>query len=123
MAIRSISASVAAARTRAGLSQRELARRAGTAQSVVARIEGGQANPTVETLERLLDAAGFGLAMELVPKPAEDAVIEAYKRDVDRTLLRQNLTKTPDQRVRAMAELQRFGREARRALREAKRRR
>ncbi len=46
------------ARTRAGLSQRGLARRAGTAQSVIARIERGQSSPTWETLERLLAAAG-----------------------------------------------------------------
>jgi transcriptional regulator with XRE-family HTH domain len=46
------------ARTRAGLSQRALARRAGTAQSVIARIERGQTSPTWETLERLLAAAG-----------------------------------------------------------------
>ena len=46
------------ARTRAGLSQRALARRAGTAQSVITRIERGQSSPTWETLERLLAAAG-----------------------------------------------------------------
>ena len=50
------------ARARAGLSQRALARRARTAQSVVARIEGGRTNPTWETLERLLTAAGASLA-------------------------------------------------------------
>jgi transcriptional regulator with XRE-family HTH domain len=113
---------VAGARARAGLSQRELADRAGTAQPVVARIEGGQANPTVETLERLLDAAGFTLAFELVPKAAADRVVEAYKKDVDRTLLRENLGKTPEQRVRALADLQRFGHEVRRAVRAVKRR-
>lgn len=29
-------------------------------------------------------------------------VIEAYKRDVDRTLIRENLRLTPDQRIRNM---------------------
>jgi transcriptional regulator with XRE-family HTH domain len=55
------------ARARAGLSQRALARRAGTAQSVVARIERGQTNPTWETLERLLAAAGTGVGAQLGP--------------------------------------------------------
>jgi hypothetical protein len=32
-----------------------------------------------------------------------DPFIEAYKRDVDRTLLRRNLTLTPDQRMRELA--------------------
>jgi hypothetical protein len=47
------------ARARSGLSQRSVARRAGTAQSVLARIELGETNPTVATLNRLLLAAGF----------------------------------------------------------------
>jgi transcriptional regulator with XRE-family HTH domain len=56
------------ARTRAGLSQRALARRAGTAQSVIARIEGGQTSPTWETLERLLDAADVDINAQLEPR-------------------------------------------------------
>lgn len=60
------------ARGRANLSQRELARRAHTAQSVVARIELGDVSPTVETLERLLAAAGFDLSAHLEPKPVLD---------------------------------------------------
>ena len=31
-----------------------------------------------------------------------DPVIEAYKKDVDRTLIRENLRLTPDERVRKM---------------------
>lgn len=54
-----------AARTRARLSQRALARRARTAQSVIVRIERGQTSPTFETLERLLAAAGFEVALRL----------------------------------------------------------
>jgi hypothetical protein len=34
---------------------------------------------------------------------ALDPVIEAYKKDVDRTLLRENLKLTPDQRLRKLA--------------------
>jgi hypothetical protein len=44
-----------------------------------------------------------------------DPIIEAYKRDVDRTLLRENLKKTPEERVLALMELQRLAEEARRA--------
>ena len=87
------------ARTAASLTQRELARRARTAQSVVARIESGQANPTVETLERLVQAAGFGLRIDIVPKSVPDAVIDAYKRGVDRTMLRENLRRSVDERL------------------------
>jgi transcriptional regulator with XRE-family HTH domain len=52
---------------RAGLSQRALARRARTAQSVVARIESGDTSPSFDTLLRLLHAAGFELRTELFP--------------------------------------------------------
>ncbi len=47
------------ARTRAGLTQRALAARAGTSQSVVARIESGTTSPTWQTLAALLESAGF----------------------------------------------------------------
>ncbi len=36
-----------------------------------------------------------------------------YKRDVDRSLLRENLKKTPTERVKALMELQRLAAEAR----------
>lgn len=44
-----------------------------------------------------------------------DPVVEAYKRHVDRTLLRENLRKTPEERVRALMALQRLAEEARQA--------
>ena len=51
-----------------------------------------------------------------------DDIIELYKRDVDRTLLRENLKRTPTQRVRALMELQRLAEEASRAGRRARQR-
>lgn len=45
-------------RERHGLSQARLARRAGTSQSFVSRVEAGTISPTVETLERLLLVMG-----------------------------------------------------------------
>jgi len=50
---------------RSGVSQRQLARRAGTAQSVIARIEAGHTSPTWETLSSLLNAMGFEPRLEL----------------------------------------------------------
>ena len=40
-----------------------------------------------------------------------DPVIEAYKKDVDRTLLRENLRLTVQQRFENLMQLQRFARE------------
>jgi transcriptional regulator with XRE-family HTH domain len=51
------------ARRAAGLSQRELSRRAGVPQSAIARIERGLQVPRADTLERLLEACGFELRL------------------------------------------------------------
>lgn len=53
------------ARRAAGLTQRALARRARTSQSVVARIESGATSPSWKTLEQLLKHAGFDLQASL----------------------------------------------------------
>lgn len=64
--------------------------------------------------------------MEIDMSP--DPVIEAYKKDVDDTLLRENLKLTPEQRVRNLMSLQEFiegvqraGRQARQQARAAER--
>ncbi len=51
------------ARRGAGLTQAELASRAGTSQAMIARYERGLASPTVRTLRRLLHAAGRELSL------------------------------------------------------------
>ena len=48
-----------------------------------------------------------------------DAVIEAYKKDVDLTLIRENLRLTVDQRFRQLMELQRFAEELQESGRKA----
>jgi len=44
-----------------------------------------------------------------------DPVIEAYKKDVDRTLIRENLRRTVEERLRNLTALQRFAAEVRKA--------
>ena len=39
---------------------------------------------------------------QLAPADYYDPVIEAYKKDVDRTLIRENLKLTPDERLRRL---------------------
>lgn len=57
---------------------------------------------------------------EELPPITPDPVIEAYKKDVDRTLLRQNLKLTVTERFEQLMEMQRFAEELRRAGREAR---
>jgi len=47
-----------------GLSQRELAERMGTTQSVIGRLEAGGSRPTIVTLERVAHALGLRLEVQ-----------------------------------------------------------
>jgi transcriptional regulator with XRE-family HTH domain len=58
------------ARTRAGLSQTQLARRMKTSQSYVARIEGGKVRPSTDALERFAHATGTRLRISFEPETA-----------------------------------------------------
>jgi transcriptional regulator with XRE-family HTH domain len=66
------------ARLRAGLTQAELAERSGRDRTVVARWEQGLVAPSVDTLAEVVEACGFELPLELVPRDAalEDAVAD-----------------------------------------------
>ena len=68
MATTQASRLLASARRRAGLTQRDLARRARTSQSVIARIECGATSPGWKTLLRLVSRAGFDLHVALKPR-------------------------------------------------------
>ena len=57
---------------------------------------------------------------EAKAKSGLDAVIEAYKKDVDVTLIRENLRLTVDQRFQQLMKLQEFAEELRRAGRKAR---
>ncbi len=71
---------ILSARLKAGLSQRQLADRLGVAQPVIAAYESGRRRPTLETLMRMLAAAGFDLRLALAPHDDHDEVLEALER-------------------------------------------
>ncbi|MCH8266487.1 MAG: helix-turn-helix transcriptional regulator [Acidobacteria bacterium] len=56
-----------AARNRAGLSQAEVARKMGTTQSTVARLESGKRLPSVSSLSRYAKAIGCKIQFRLLP--------------------------------------------------------
>lgn len=73
------------ARARARLSQRELARRAATSPGAIAIYERGRRDPGVETLRRILGAAGFELHLVLEDLPVGVAARPvAIPPDIDR---------------------------------------
>jgi len=53
------------ARNKKGMTQTEIARRAGTTQSAIARFEAGRTNPTLEFASRLSRALGAKLEIRL----------------------------------------------------------
>jgi transcriptional regulator with XRE-family HTH domain len=55
------------ARRRAGLTQTDLADRAGTTQSAIARLESGRTNPSFDLVLRLVKLCGFRLDVLLDP--------------------------------------------------------
>src|SRR5665213_2326269 len=55
------------AREAAGLSQRELARRMGTSQAAIDRLESGGVGATITTLQRVATALGLEVNVELRP--------------------------------------------------------
>lgn len=61
----SAAATVETAKRASGLSFRDLADRADVAASTITRIQSGAVAPTVAVLERIVDAAGFDLGVEL----------------------------------------------------------
>lgn len=66
------------ARTRANLSQAQLAKKMGTSQSTIARLESGAAKPSLSTLERFAQATG--MRMRVVFEPAKTTRRRKTKR-------------------------------------------
>jgi len=80
------------ARTRAGLTQVELAARAGVTQSVISTYENGRREPSLTALQRLVRAAGFETTVDLLPAcappplqervaAAREALVAAVRRN------------------------------------------
>ena len=59
-----------AARSRAGLTQSDVAQRMGTTQSVIARLEGGKGVPSMRTVQRYAQAVGGRAVVRIEPQAA-----------------------------------------------------
>jgi transcriptional regulator with XRE-family HTH domain len=75
------------ARLKAGMSQRELAERAGVPVTMISAYERDQRQPTLATLLRLLHAAGFDLRFHLAAYDPHDDILvglEAGRPEAER---------------------------------------
>ena len=93
-------------RKRAGITQAELAGRAETTQSAIARLESGRTSPSLEQVERLLRLSGFQLVVELAPYDDSD-IVQAEAA----------LRRTPTERIERMEAGVAFARELQDAVR------
>lgn len=55
------------ARKMKGITQKELSKRTGIAQSDISKLENGNANPSLRTLQRLASGMGYKLKLEFIP--------------------------------------------------------
>ena len=55
------------ARKLKGITQKELSERTGIAQSDISKLENGNANPSLRTLQRLASGMGCKLKLEFIP--------------------------------------------------------
>jgi len=83
----SFALTLANARAKLGLTQKELASRVGVSQAYIAKLEGGEANPTLDRIGSLLAVLGFGLttgttALSSYPEPSSWECIWAYGADI-----------------------------------------
>ena len=67
------------ARYESGLSQRALARKAGTSQAAIATYEAGKRSPTLDTLARIVRAAGLDLRIRMEPLDDHDEWMARYE--------------------------------------------
>jgi transcriptional regulator with XRE-family HTH domain len=99
-------------RTSAGLTQTELARRIGTTQSSIARIEGGGSLPTIDMLARLARATGVPVRLQ-APGVADVEILAGSKRS--RAATRTGRSQAPGRRVPTGRDLAETGSERKRA--------
>ncbi|MEE0953073.1 MAG: helix-turn-helix transcriptional regulator, partial [Ruminococcus sp.] len=55
------------ARKKTGMTQKELSEKTGIAQADISRLETGNANPSLKTLQRLAEGMGMTLKLEFIP--------------------------------------------------------
>jgi transcriptional regulator with XRE-family HTH domain len=77
------SALVVQARQLTGLTQVQLAERAGTSRRAISAIEHGKRDPGLEGLQKILVAAGFDLLAHVAPHDDHDDVLKALDTRLD----------------------------------------
>ncbi len=67
-----VASAIIAARSQANLTQKELAELMSTKQSLIARLEAGEQNTTIKTLNRIAEATNTRLHISFIPQELRD---------------------------------------------------
>ena len=59
------------ARKSSGMTQKQLSEKTGIAQADISKLENGNANPSLRTLQRLAAGMGMQVKIEFIPAPAK----------------------------------------------------
>lgn len=88
------------------MTQAELARRTGTTQPAIARMEAGAVSPSLRTIDKVLDAMGYLGRFDFVPtggvrvgERASPFYGDQSESGIDLSQIRQRLRQSPDQRI------------------------
>jgi transcriptional regulator with XRE-family HTH domain len=92
--IPSAAALIRDARARNGVSQAALARRAGTTQKHISRIERGHVSPSVAMLSRLLATMGERLELRAIAGPHDNRTDEELRADLEQLSASERLAQT-----------------------------
>ncbi len=70
-------------RTEQNISQTQLAKKLRVSQPALARLEGGEHNPTFETIQKLSQALDLEIAIDFVPEGKNRKLVELMKKNID----------------------------------------
>lgn len=93
------------ARMESGLTQRELALRAGTSQPTIAAYESGRKEPSLTTLKRIVRGAGLELRIRLAQYDDHDEWVRRYEERLPADALER--ARRVDEELREMARAER----------------
>lgn len=92
----SFALTLATARAKSGLTQKELAHKAGVSQAYIAKLEGGEANPTLERIGSLLATLKLSLTTDTTTlSPYPDTLAWVTDWDSDNLLISQSVVPFP----------------------------
>ena len=91
-----VASAIIAARSQANLTQKELAELISAKQSLIARLEAGEQNTTIKTLNRIAQATNTRLHISFLPQQTEDLTDWQRVKEMTEAEIEANAQADPD---------------------------